>query len=175
MAEDEYADWTCHGECNKDRTFAIPYGVGAIQVTGADDPAPPPLVNVVWSPDQIDTLPSDQTVGIDVHATDADADGIDNVRVFISSATASGGDPFWATDPATAPVTGTRHDGIWHFDVTIPQGTPPGTYYLDIAVTDTSHVNSYVPPGSPYADQPSDTVMTPDQGAGTLTVVQHTP
>ncbi|HET7532411.1 MAG TPA: hypothetical protein VFJ83_04625 [Nocardioidaceae bacterium] len=42
----------------------------------------------------------------------------------------------------------------------MPQGTPPGTYYLQVVVSDPTHSRSYFSPGSPYAADPGAQLLT---------------
>jgi hypothetical protein len=136
-------------------------------VLGAIDSVAPTLVSITASPTSIDTLPGPATVRIGVHVTDAVGEGVTQV----SLAGASGGGPGEPT--ASAPSTGTRQDGWWYIDLTVPQGTPPGSFGLQVVWEDISHWRSATTTGPAYPGVP---VLTPAQLGGwdgLITVVPH--
>jgi len=173
----------CDGGYPNENIHSLPNGAGQVHVTGTADNDAPDLVSLTISPDQIDTLPGDVTVGFDVHATDEDStgapdsDGITDVTVYLHAAgSTTDGSPTFATQDSTDPISGTRNDGVWHISITVPQGTPPGSYAVQVMVEDAGHWRSWVSPASPYAGTDGQMTMTAAQAGpdnGTVTVVQH--
>jgi hypothetical protein len=119
----------------------IPFGTGRFSVIGTVDNAAPVLRTVSLTPTHVDTLPSSQTVSVDVTATD-DA-GITGCYIYLGGAS---GQSFGAD--ATF-VAGTTKNGHWHLDVTIPQGVEPQTLYLQVNLVDRSHERIWVSRTSP--------------------------
>jgi hypothetical protein len=66
-------------------------------------------------------------------------------------------------------TSGSATNGTWTGTLTLPQGSPPGTYYLEAYVQDVSHWTTWMSPESPQANpaMPSE----PVPGADRVTVV----
>lgn len=151
---------------------ALPAGLGRVEVRGDDDPLAPEVRTVTLTPARVDTLAAEARVGVEVAALDPDGYGITAVSVQLHATSEQLGAPWLPGVEVTAPVRGTRADGVWHLDVALPRGTPPGSYALHVWVQDAGHWRSYVAPSSPHATP--DEVLTPEQtpgGDGTVTVV----
>ena len=161
----------------------LPGGVGRLSVTGTTDSTPAQVTFVRTDRTQVDTLPADQTVNVDVHAVDVPAEGVTGVVVtLIALDTAS--DSSAPSQPwlQGALVSGTDVDGWWRVTITLPQGTPPGRYGLgQVMVEDKGHWRSYEPPSWPYTWHDASSLPlepsqlgTPDGGPwdGVITVVQ---
>jgi hypothetical protein len=179
LGPDAYRTWPCMGICPDPTAHQLPNGQGRVDVTGVSDPTPPQLQLLSVTPARVDTLPGPVTVSFDVRATDNDGDGINAVGLFLgyNGDAWNGAGPDFNPPDVTAPATGSPTDGTWHVEVTLPQGAPPGVYVPELWVRDAGHWVSYVPPSSPYANQPNQQVMTPAQlggSDGTVTVVDHT-
>lgn len=113
----------------KEGDFAHEYALlanGRLQVTGSDaDTAAPVLQKLVAHQTDVDTLPGPASLSFDVHATDV-GKGISEMNVMV-------GDPdldvqFWGK--SLTPLSGTRHAGVWRVTVVLPQGLPPGMYWV---------------------------------------------
>lgn len=170
---DEYQYYSCaDGGLCLSGWHPLPGGVGRVQVVGGDDPAPPVLVTATVTPREVDTLEHGASATVDIHATDTDVDGLDNVTVDVIAGDTSIG-PGQIMTQLVGLVDGDSHDGIWRVSVTFPQGMPPGNYYLFIRLTDMGHYRAFVPPGSPYAGQDGIATMTSAQGDGTIVVVSN--
>jgi hypothetical protein len=69
-------------------------------------------------------------------------------------------------------IGGTPKDGVWRLSIPVAQGTPPGSYEVQLWVEDLTHWVSWFSPGSPHA-QPGTNVLTPAQTpAGSVITVQ---
>lgn len=148
--------------------LALPGGSGRFVVTGTGDNNTPVLSRLTMTPSTLPLSGAPQDVVVDVTATDVE--GVGNVSLYLSDAT---GDLqlYSSSDPTL--VSGTRRSGVWRHTVTVPGGTPPGTYFAQVVVEDATHWTSYVSPGSPYADQAGQGVLSPTQlagGPGVLTI-----
>lgn len=111
------------------------------------------------SPSRIDTLPGPVKVDFEVTATDVPGEGVDAVGISIHGAENDRtGVDFEFLDLAL--TGGTDVDGTWTGSYWVPQGTPPGTYYLQVVVSDPTHSRSYFSPGSPYAADPGAQLLT---------------
>jgi hypothetical protein len=128
----------------------LPGGQGRLTVLGTTgDDVAPTVVATSMTPTEVDTLYRDQTITVKVHAVDAGADGVNRVGVWLHSS--SDGSGTSSGSPETRRLTsGTPQDGWWTVDVVLPQGTPPGTYYLMVVASDSQHTVSFTSPGSPY-------------------------
>lgn len=174
LGPDVYRSWTNDGT-NPDRSvIALPTGQGVFPVRGSLDSTPAAIDEVTIAPAEVDTLPSAQTITVRVHAKDAPGEGVTSVGGIIGGGnpdgTSSGQDTvsFWMDDFTL--VAGTPLDGWWEGRVDLPQGTPPGTYYLQTWVQDAGHWRSYV--AQPSASDPTALTIP---GDSTVTVVTHTP
>jgi len=176
--------WTCDGGYPNQNIHSMPGSMGRIQVVGSSDTYAPKLVTVTITPDQVDTLAQDVVVHVDVHATDTSGTGAyddDHITAVGAALNATGTTSSDAPEPQNVqvdtPASGDANDGTWDLPVTIPQGTPPGTYALQIWIQDAGHWQSYLSPSSPYAGQPgAGQTMTSDQtgpDGGVVTVVEH--
>lgn len=138
----------------------FPDGRGRFHVLGTQDSFAPVIESVGIEPREVDTLTRPATVTFNVRATDAAGEGVTGVGVSLSSAESSPADPdFGYVELELA--AGDRTDGIWRGSLTLPQGTPPGTYYLQVWAEDLSHFRSYVTDGGPHADNPDQTLLPP--------------
>ena len=138
-----YGDWN-------ESARPLPDGAGQFAVLGAEgDEVAPTVTETVLTPLEVDTLYADQTVTVAVHAVDAGTDGVRQVGAWLH-ASSDGTTPNLETVETTTLARGTPTDGWWELTLTVPQGTPPGTYYLLTYIDDTKHRRSFVSPGSPY-------------------------
>ena len=176
IGPDVYRAWQddCGG-CVDPRNRALPPGQGRFGVRGVSDSTPPTLMTVTATPTSADTLPGPATVSVDVRATDASGEGVTSVGVFPFAIDSDGSAPSLGMYESTAPTSGTRTDGWWHFEVTLPQGTPPGSFGLQVAVQDAGHWRSWMTQTS--AELPPDQApLSPAQlGSwdGRIVVVPH--
>lgn len=128
----------------------------------------------------VDTLPSSQTITLDLHARDAAGEGVTEIGTsWVPEGGQSDGTPGFPPIDGVR-VSGTVTDGIWRAALTMPQGTPPGRYCLaQVWVVDKSHWRSYAPPCSPYVaeqGQLAAPALTGPGGSpwdGWVTVVQN--
>lgn len=162
------------GGADHPTTFRLPGGRGHFSVLGTGDAAPPELSTIAISPSSIDTLPSAQTVTFDIAARD-DV-GIRRVWLMLDGPEGSSSrvQMFWGSQ--TAPASGTAADGVWHFDVVVPQGTPAGTYDVQVLLQDNNHNRGWVSATSIGAGQNNATALTAQQTPGTdgtVKVVEH--
>jgi hypothetical protein len=129
----------------------LPAGAGHFGVIGvqSDDTAPS-VTEVRLSPTEVDTLTTSQTVEVLVHAVDPGPDGVWRVGASLASSGTDGSSPTLEGVQTVERLSGTALDGWWRLELTMPQGTPPGTYYLHTFVEDTRQRSLYLSPGSPY-------------------------
>jgi hypothetical protein len=159
LGPDLYRLWVADGSYGTD-VHELPEDRGTFDVLASEpDPDPPAVADVVITPTEVDTLYDDQKVGIRVRATDA-SDGVEETWVYLYSGTEENLPPFFPPEHAFAPTSGTRQDGWWDFQIILPQGTPPGTYYLTVSVSDRQHHRQYFAPGSPEAAEDARYVLT---------------
>jgi hypothetical protein len=148
-------------------------------VLGTADTHPPRLKTVKVNHTSVDTLTSDQTVDMYVHAQDAKGEGVTDLQIYIN-----------AVDPANAGVRpqisaaslyqGDAVDGWWKVQLVFPRGTPPGQYRLDyVSVRDRLHNLMYaaVPQtgGMEQKAYPAGSLVTTSGAAwdGIITVVAN--
>ena len=154
-------------------------GNSVFDVIGLSHAAPPELRSVRVSPTSIDTLPRDAQVDVDVHLVDPDGHGISRQDVALHSVERAGSQPAVSVHQrvATTLLSGTAADGVWRVSLRVPQGTPPGTYYLEVTATDQAHSRTWLSPSAP-ADAWSWTPrMSGEQlggASGEVTVVRST-
>jgi len=149
-------------------------------VLGTSDNTAAWLTGAVVDKTSVDTLPSAQSITLDVHARDAAGEGVTEVGVYWA-AEGGAGDSSAGFSPIDAVrVSGSVTDGIWRAVLTMPQGTPPGRYCLtQVWVVDKGHWRSYAPACSPSYGQSGQlalTGLTTTSGAtwdGFVTVVQN--
>ena len=172
MGPDDYAS-SVAGYPTPDPSYhRLPGGAGRFTVKGTGDTNAPVLRTVSISPASVDTLPSSKVVTVSVAASDVE--GITDVNLFLTGAAdSSAPSPF--NGMLTQPTSGTARNGVWTFAVVLPQGTPVGTYYLQVMLNDRSHSRNWLSPGSPYAGTAGFVVMSPAQTPGTSGVIRVTP
>lgn len=166
--------------CEDPNFFELPSG--RFSVLGTSDNTPASLVGLRTDRTSVDTLPSDQVVHVDAHATDAAGEGVTAVGGYLAP---EGGES--EGTPGFSPVEGSRIsgtvvNGVWRLTLTLPQGTPPGRYCVaQVWVEDKGHWRSYAPASSPFAGQDGQQSLaagqlTQSDGSawdGCVTVVQN--
>lgn len=161
MGPDIYRQMTDDGLNASPTDHLFPAGRGRISVAGTKDSTAARLTSAEVTPSEVDTLRGSATVHIRVRATDAPGEGVTEVWAGLSGGTWSPGDI--GLDGAELVLTsGTKLDGIWEGDITLPQGVPPGTYHLSVTVQDLTHWRHYVAASSPQATEPDNLVMSED-------------
>jgi hypothetical protein len=161
MGPDVYRQLTDGGLNAGLEDHLFPAGMGRISVIGAKDSAAPQISSAAVTPTQVDTLPGDATVHVKVRATDARGEGVTEVSAALGRGTWSEGDiSLLAADLEL--TSGTRVDGTWEGDITLPQGVPPGTYYLSVTVQDLTHWRHFVSVSSPAAADPENLPLHSD-------------
>lgn len=160
LGPDVWRLWSDNGT-NPDPYYpALPNGTGRFKVRGTTDSVAPSVTGVTISPSRIDTLPGPVRVKFEVTARDAVGEGVEAVGVWLhpSDAVEGSGVDFEFLDLRLS--AGTKVNGTWSGSYDIPQGTPPGTYYLQVMVNDPTHYRSWFSPGSPYAEDPGAQKLT---------------
>lgn len=145
----EYVYWSDRPELNR----AFPDNMGSFHILGRarTDTQPPIVTSVAVSPDHVDTLPGPATVHLTVQAADAGR-GVDGVYVELMSVSDDGTGPKYLSDSLEL-TAGDDQDGTWTGSITLPQGIPPGTYYLKVVTWDhDTNMTAYVSSGHPDAD-----------------------
>lgn len=172
MGPDLFREWNgCTGGCDP-HYYALPGGKGRFPVLGSSDSVAPALVSVTASPTTVDTLPGPATVRVRVHTTDPE--GVTQVGIYPYAIDSDGTEPSLGVYNETSPSSGSRTDGWWSFDVTVPQGTPPGSFGLQVVWEDITHWRSALTVTNP--GWPDSTLLTPTQLGdwdGRITVVPH--
>lgn len=146
----------------------LPGRGGRFTVQGVGDTNAPVVSTVRISPSTVNGMAGPTRVTVDVAARDVE--GISAVSLF-----ARGQDSESGVDLAVSEaqrVSGTARDGVWRFTVDVVQGTPPGTYYLQVVVEDLTHWVTFVSPGYPHSESGIPT-LSPAQlpgGTGVITV-----
>ncbi|MEN0129155.1 MAG: calcium-binding protein, partial [Brevundimonas sp.] len=171
MGPDEWAQSCAEqvGTVNECWASPIPGRGGRFTVLGASDNHAPVLVSNSITPTTVDTLPRAATVEVSARITDVE--GVTGASVVLLAPQTGEG---W-TNGAFASMTlssGTAQDGIWTGTIELPQGTPPGDYYLQLSVHDLTHQRQYQSPDS-YAYGWG--LNQPLPGAGKVTVVDSEP
>ena len=95
---------------------------------GLGDTIPPSIVGLSLYPAEVDTTSEPRTVTAEVDETD-NLSGVAAVQVNL----AGGGE--WLTAPAHL-VSGSDLDGVWSASITLPEGSPEGTYALSVSTYD---------------------------------------
>lgn len=150
----------------------LPHGRGSVNVIGRQrtDSAPPRVIGASLAPATVDTLPGPAVVRVSVRATDGDS-GVDGIHAEIVPAVLDGREPVYISGNPDL-VSGTRRDGTWTGAITLPQGLPPGTYYLKVTIWDReTNMTTYISSGHPDAWQW--THRLPDDP--TVTVIDSSP
>jgi len=161
MGPDIYRQMTDAGLNAGPDDHPFPQGRGRISVLGARDSTAARVGSAQVTPTEVDTLPGSTTVHIKVNATDAPGEKVTEVSAALGRGT-------WSTGDIELPAadlhltSGTRVDGVWEGDITLPQGVPPGTYYLSVTVEDLTHWRNYVAASSPTATDPNNLVLSSD-------------
>ena len=158
------------GDLEKNRPF--PYGMGSINVIGRlrTDSAPPVLSSATVSPATVDTLAGPAAVHVSLQATDAGS-GIDGMNVTLVPAVEED-NLTWHPSMNPHLASGTIKDGTWTGTINLPQGLPPGTYYLRVYLWDReTNSASYISSGHPDAAYWSNTIADNPM----VTVVDSTP
>ncbi len=148
----------------------LPDGMGSVHVLGRErtDTTPPTISSAVVTPTEVDTLAGPASVDVSVRAADPGS-GVAGVSARLLPATSEEDSPE-PPDESLDLVDGTAADGLWTGSIRIPQGFPPGTYYLQVIVWDREdNMIGYYASGHPYA---FDYVLP---GNPTVTVVEATP
>jgi RTX calcium-binding nonapeptide repeat (4 copies) len=137
----------------------LPNGAGRFTVLGTTDNNAPQLSSMTLSPSTVDVSTHDQTVTFDVAATDVE--GITGLGAWVHGSSDFGTIDV-GTDEEPDLVSGTPQNGVWRLHIPIAQGTPPGTYVIQLWIEDKTHFNSWFSPGSDTYDS-SQQVFTPEQ------------
>ncbi|HUR73416.1 MAG TPA: calcium-binding protein [Sporichthya sp.] len=96
---------------------------GRLDVRGsAADTSAPQVLEVRAERATLDTLPGPATMYIDVHTSDV-GEGVQYVDMVIEG-------PGVQVLPSCGLLSGTTHDGWYRCTVTLPQGSPPGSYVV---------------------------------------------
>jgi len=141
LGPDSYQDWYEHGVRGEIEEF--PDGAGRVPVLGrTPDVTPPTLRSVRLTPDRLDVRKSDGFVRVTARATDAPGEGVRHVTVVMVTADMQAGDPSF-DQVRLSRVSGTAADGRWRGRMWVPQGTPPGLYYIELFVQDRNNLRSY--------------------------------
>jgi hypothetical protein len=138
------------GNPTVDRPF--PNGMGSVNVIGRlrTDSTPPTVGEASLTPTVVDTLPGPATVNVTVQAADNDS-GVDGISAQLIPPVEDGSQPMYIADNPDL-TSGTPMNGTWTGAITLPQGLPPGTYYLKITIWDReTNMTSYIASGHPDA------------------------
>lgn len=137
------------GTTSEPRYKAIPNGAGAFTVLGSTpDANPPVLTSLTMTPTTVDTSHGAVLVTADVAGTDVE--GITGAALFISGYAGYPDNTSWTDLVQIAWVqefqliSGTPQNGVWRAAFVVPGGTPNGTYFIQAAVKDSAHMESWV-------------------------------
>ncbi len=163
--------WMWAGGADPATKQPLPDDRGRFTVIGRprmNDSTPPEIVSAVPSPTEVDTLAGPARVDFAVRATDTSGSGVSGVGVGLVSADPNGPRDLYESLTMTS---GDALDGTWTDSIVLPQGTPPGTYYLEVITWDQiDNQQTYVSSGHPDAGSFD---LLP--GDPTVTVVESTP
>lgn len=163
--------WMWAGGADPATKQPLPDERGRFTVLGRprmDDSTPPDIVSAVPSPTEVDTLAGPVAVDFAVRATDTSGSGVRGVGVGLVSADPNGPKDIYESLTMTS---GNALDGTWTDSIVLPQGTPPGTYYLEVVTWDeVDNLQTYVSAGHPEMGS-----YDPLPGDPTVTVVDSTP
>jgi Ca2+-binding RTX toxin-like protein len=147
------------------RYRAIPDGAGVFTVLGtAQDANAPVLKSLTLTPSVLDTSTGAVQVTADIAGTDLE--GITGAGLFISGYAGYPDNPNWIDLVQIAWVTtfhlqsGTPQDGVWRATFVVPGGTPNGTYFIQAALEDSAHFESWVSPDSGWTT--NNHLLTPE-------------
>jgi len=143
-----YREMTGNGAYPDPTVVQIPNGRGPFVVKGIRDNNPPHIGAVTVTPDHVGTLVDSATVTFRVHATDVE--GVRYVGATLVPADPGGQDQR-QVDLSLA--SGTHRDGTWTGTLNLPQGTAPGTYYVQTWVLDRTHSRIYASASSSLAQE----------------------
>lgn len=149
MGPDLYRSWTNNGQSTDPSVHEFPADRGRFSVIGRRDSMAPRITASKLAPDTVDTVSAPATVKVTVDAADAVDEGVTSVGVALHAASSDASEPSFATLDLDL-VAGDATNGTWTGNITLPQGTPPGQYYLQAWVEDITHWRSYVSKDSPY-------------------------
>lgn len=160
MGPDLYRYWTNDGQTLDPYAQPLPDGLGRFTVVGTSDSVPPTIDSLTLSPDHVDTLNGPAKVSVTVHAHDAPGEGVTDVGLALTSMT----DPQDQLVPLLdlTLTDGSDTDGTWTGTLTLPQGSPPSTYWVQAWAEDLTHFRSYVSSDAPFADDPDQTLLPGD-------------
>ncbi|MEV4999496.1 calcium-binding protein [Nocardioides sp. LML1-1-1.1] len=150
----------------------FPSGMGSFRVIGRarTDSSAPTIGDVSLTPSSVDTLPGPAQVQLSLRAADVGL-GVDGIRAELVPAQEDDNSPA-AVGINPDLSSGTVNDGTWTGTLTLPQGLPPGAYYLRVYVWDREqNAAMYLSSGHPEAA--SWTNVLP--GSPMVTVVDTTP
>jgi hypothetical protein len=141
------------GLTSEARYRAIPDDAGVFSVQGtAQDLNAPGLTSLNLNPSTVDTSTGAVQVTADIAGTDIE--GITGAHLFIHGYAGYPDNTTW-TDTVDVAwvqnfqlVRGTPQDGVWHATFVVPGGTPEGSYFIQVALEDSSHFESWVSPDS---------------------------
>ena len=169
MGPDAYKTWVSAGPAGAE-PHQFPDGAGRITVVGATDKTAAWTDSVTVTPTEVDTLPGPQTTHVTVQAKDAPGEGVTRVTAVLRSDSQLATAPQFDQVDLTLDAGGSMTDGTWQGDLTLPQGTPQGTYHVLVFVTDITHSTGFVGPSSPDAQGSGYQVLDSDP---VVTVVAH--
>jgi hypothetical protein len=136
----------------------FPNNMGSVTVIGRarTDVSAPLVSSVQVTPTQVDTLPGPAEVRVIVQASDSGL-GVQGVYVELVPLADDGSAPEMP-DQSLQLTSGDRASGTWRGSITLPQGFPPGTYYVKVITWDvdtnmTAYVSAGLPDASSYAHQ----------------------
>lgn len=159
-----YQRWLDAGATDP-HTHPLPDGAGRVPVLAEASAGRPSITEAVVTPAELDSRYEDQLVSVSVRAVDTDGD-VRSVHGFLTSDGSAGSPSF--SRAGTFQVSGDGADGWWRVDFVVPQGTPPGTYYLQVGVQDMAgHTTVY---GSRHrSGAGADELFLPGDGTVTVT------
>ncbi|WP_202879289.1 hypothetical protein [Nocardioides cynanchi] len=145
----------------------FPDGLGSVAVVGsAADVDPPAVSGVTVAPGSVSTLSGPAQVTITAHITDSGGSGVMVAGTMLRTADFSSAFLFGGLTL----TSGTDQDGVWTGTVDLPQGTPPGTYYVAVNAYDNAnngrqYISSSYPSGIfPKLDTDPTVTVTNDAG-----------
>jgi hypothetical protein len=165
-------EWVYQSQGDTVLNRPFPNNMGSVKILGRarTDSTPPTISSVQLSPASIDTLPGPAQVHFTVQAADAGL-GVGLVQVELVPAVS---DPTAPMMPVAGVylVSGTAANGTYSGDMTMPQGFPPGTYYVKLLTADVDdNFATYVSSGLPDPGWIATRLATNP----TVTVVDSTP
>lgn len=116
----------------------LPGGAGRFTVLGtATDTHPPVLTAATLSATKVTTLTHSAAVAVTAHVTDVE--GVSAVSAYLAGEQSADWSQVTTPPLDLTRTSGTARDGSWTGRITLPQGTPPGTYYLVLTTQDANH------------------------------------